>query len=738
MRAGHVVCPARSSPFRGASLRRLCPFRAALRFSAVFSGAGCRTARRGLCVFFLVFGQLILFFQEENMASHIVQYPGAGCIVEFMQGNEPQIAWVMEVQKGKLRLFLPNRRETTLSASRILPWAGPAYGPQQSKDAVVDILNRHRERRERLASEAAPMELWEMAQGELDKAPAEWFAELGYTSPDADTVAACGRALLQCKTHVRFQPPVFEIYDAATVESRRQAEEAARVREAMVCGGADWFRRLWEARVGRHAAPDISTAPDEAVRQRLEKMLRARMIDPETVEDEALWKQVTKGLPDDPYLALYLAMTWGLVPEHYNFWMDRADYEAGTDWEKPFAIDSATTRDIDDAFRISASADGGWDVEVALACPAQLWNFESPLGRAVFHRATSIYLPEGNCHMMPEALGEGAFSLFEGESRPALIIGAHIAPDGTLGEGSFRTATVKIEKNLSYPDCEAALDGAENAASPYAEALRLACAMSEKRLACRVEHGAVIIERPELDFVLEGEGADVVVKIKDIPAAPRAQLLVAELMVVANAVLAEWAVKNDVPLLFRTQDVAVPREYAGVWKSAPDIARVVRILVAASLDVSPRPHAGMGLSAYSPVTSPLRRFTDLVNEAQLLFMLASGRPRWSREELSSMLMHLSIRLEAAGQVQRFRPRYWKYLYIQQQARLHGEECCWKAEVAEENDMWVSVQLPEVQLGLRGKRTLFGEKVFPGQELRVRLGKVNPLRSEAVILNVRED
>ncbi len=698
------------------------------------------------------------------MASHIVQYPGAGCIVEFMQGNEPQIAWVMEEQKGKLRLFLPNRRETTLSASRILPWAGPAYGPQQSKDAVVDILNRHRERRERLASEAAPMELWEMAQGELDKAPAEWFAELGYTSPDADTVAACGRALLQCKTHFRFQPPVFEIYDAATVESRRQAEEAARVREAMVCGGADWFRRLWEARVGRHAAPDISTAPDEAVRQRLEKMLRARMIDPETVEDEALWKQVTKGLPDDPYLALYLAMTWGLVPEHYNFWMDRADYEAGTDWEKPFAaetealcravaegenmppaedtafisIDSATTRDIDDAFRISASADGGWDVEVALACPAQLWNFESPLGRAVFHRATSIYLPEGNCHMMPEALGEGAFSLFEGESRPALIIGAHIAPDGTLGEGSFRTATVKIEKNLSYPDCEAALDGAENAASPYAEALRLACAMSEKRLACRVEHGAVIIERPELDFVLEGEGADVVVKIKDIPAAPRAQLLVAELMVVANAVLAEWAVKNDVPLLFRTQDVAVPREYAGVWKSAPDIARVVRILVAASLDVSPRPHAGMGLSAYSPVTSPLRRFTDLVNEAQLLFMLASGRPRWSREELSSMFMHLSIRLEAAGQVQRFRPRYWKYLYIQQQARLHGEECCWKAEVAEENDMWVRVQLPEVQLGLRGKRTLFGEKVFPGQELRVRLGKVNPLRSEAVILNVRED
>ncbi len=697
------------------------------------------------------------------MASHIVQYPGTGCVVEFMQGNEPQIAWVMEEQKGKLRLFLPNRRETTLAPARILPWAGPSYGSLQGKDAIVEILIKHRERRERLAAEVAPVELWEMAQGEMDKAPAEWFAELGYTNPDADTVAACGRALLQCKTHFRFQPPDFEIYDADMVESRRRAEEAARVREAMVCGGADWFRRLWDARIGRHPVPALSTAPEEAVRLRLEHMLRARMIDPETMEDDVLWKQVIKGLPDDPHLPLLLAMTWGLVPEHYNYWLDRADYEAGTAWEKNFSeetealvhtvaagsglppgedtefisIDSATTRDIDDAFRISAAADGGWDVEVALACPAWVWDFDSPLGRAVFHRATSIYLPEGNCHMLPESLGEGAFSLFEGVARPALIVGAHIGPDGSLSTGTFRTATVTLKKNLSYPDCEAALDGVENSAAPFREQLRLACEMSRKRLDYRVEQGAVIIERPDLDFELEGEGAGIIVKLKACSPAPRAQLLVAELMVVANAALAEWAVGNDIPLLFRTQDVAVPKEYAGVWRSAPDIARVVRILVAASLDVSPRPHAGMGLSAYSPVTSPLRRFPDLVNEAQLLHVLAHGRPRWSQEELSVMLSALSLRLEAAGQVQRFRPRYWKYLYIQQQSRIHGEQCCWLAEVAEENDMWVSVNLPEVQLGLRGKRALFGEKVFPGQKLRVRLGKVNPLRNEAVILDVRE-
>ena len=55
-----------------------------------------------------------------------VQYPSAGCIVEYLEGNAIQIALVTEESGGKLRLLLPNRRETRLTTSRLLPWAGPA------------------------------------------------------------------------------------------------------------------------------------------------------------------------------------------------------------------------------------------------------------------------------------------------------------------------------------------------------------------------------------------------------------------------------------------------------------------------------------------------------------------------------------------------------------------------------------------------------------------------------------
>ena len=672
----------------------------------------------------------------------------------------------MEEQGGKVRLLLPNRRETTLAVSRLLPWAGPRHDAGKSRDEAVALLLAHKQTREQKEAGIDPVEIWELAQGEVDKASALWLTELALSNPDVDSVAACGHVLLACKSHFRFQPPNFEVYDAATVEARRQAGEAQRQRDSLVVGGAEWFRRLWESRVNSKAAPPADTeAPPEPVRSRLERLLRARMVDPDTQEDEALWKQVSKGLPDDPHLPLLLAETWGLVPPHYNYWLERADYDPGDAWSDAFAeeiraligqsacldipasgedfisIDSASTRDIDDAFSIEPRPEGGWKVAVALACPALGWDFGGPLDRAVAHRATSIYLPEADYHMMPECLGTDAYSLLAGQMRPAFVLRCDVDADGSLAAARPGLARVTLRANLSYVACEAVLSGEAqdgNPARPYAGALRLAMDLAERRLRRRVEQGAVVIDRPDADFYLVGEGEDIRVFLKETPPARQAQLLVAELMILANSALAAWGLEHGVPLLHRTQDVAVPRDFAGVWSSAPDIARVVRALAPASLEAVARPHAGMGLSAYSPVTSPLRRYSDLVNEAQVLAWLNTGSPRWNGDELKALLASLNLRLDAAGQVQRHRLRYWKFVYLQQEARARSaEDCPWHAVVAEENDTYVSISLPREQLVVRGRRSLFGEKLFPGQELRVRLGKINALRGEVSITAVRE-
>lgn len=694
-----------------------------------------------------------------------VRYPAPGCIVEYLEGNAVQIAMVMEEAGGKLRLFLPNRRETRLTSARVLPWLGPLHEGTTGKDEMARLLEAHKARREQLAAAVPVDELWELAQGEVEAAPARWFAELMETAPGPDEVAAYGRALLACKSRFRFQPPDFQVYDAETVERRLAEQKAREEREALVAGGAAFLRLLWEVASGRKAlAPQGEGAyaaegvpwPAPEVADRLKALLRARMIDPETQEDDALWRLLAKGLPDVPHLPLQLLMAWGELPPHHDFWLDRAGYDAGDTWWQPFApevaqlaagagpelppcelpfisIDSSTTRDVDDAFYVEERP-GGWDVTVALACPAASWPFGSALDRAVLHRATSIYLPEGDCHMLPERLGTDAWSLRAGEERPAFCVRAAVDNDGTVGECRFFATRARLAANLAYPDAQAVLDGvaeADNPATPHAAQLRMGLALARARQAARIAAGAVVMERPEPQLALEGEGWGTTVRLFCPKPAADAQLLVQELMILASAALAEWGAANHVPLLHRTQDVAVPREYAGIWTEPADMARILRALIPSTLEVAPRAHAALALSRYAPVTSPLRRYPDLVNEAQALHMLATGTPRWDAEALAALLEQVSPALEGAAQVQRFRPRYWKLLYFRQQ----GDKVWWPAVITEENEAFATVSLPEQGLIVRGRRKLFDERAAPGMRVMVRLGKVQPLYNEIQILEV---
>lgn len=697
----------------------------------------------------------------------LVRFPGVGCVVEFMQGNTPQIAWVLEEQGGRLRLLLPNRRETNLQAARLLPWIGPGYPAAGSRDAAIEILETHRKKRDELAAGYDPVEWWELTQGELERAGAEWFADLAGSRDDADTVAAVGRVLLNCKTHFRFQPPDFEIWPEEMVKRRMDEQENTARRERLATEGGGFMRALWDA-FSRQTPPPATDHMDAGVLELLREAILARLADPDETEHSALWTQIVKGLPDEPLLLpLYLAQGWGLVGPHHNVWLDRSGYDAGDAWaaahdeevreliEKTareaqnagepdprafLSIDSATTRDIDDAFHIEARAGGGWILSLALACPAAYWDFDGELDRAVQRRATSLYLPEATSHMLPEILGASGYSLLAGEMRPALLLRCEIGPDGDILASTPSFGHVRLAANLTYDQAEATLDGNDSPASPHAEALRIGLELAQCREGHRVRNGAVIIARPDLRVELNGENLDrylsgerdVDVLVEPDESAPKAHLLVSEHMILANAALARWAGEQGVPLLHRTQNVSVPREFAGVWSHPVDIARVVRVLAPACLETTPRLHAGVGEAAYAPSTSPLRRYPDFINEAQILHWLRHGEPRWKKEELEGWLVLLNARLDAAGMVQRLRPRYWKLHHFRKRS-----DTWWPGIVTDENDVLVTVFLPREQQVLRGRRNLFGERAAIGQEVEVRLGKVRPYYGDVSILEVRE-
>lgn len=709
--------------------------------------------------------------------SDCVRYPAPGCVVEYMEGNAVQIALVTEEVGGRLRLLLPNRRETRLNSSRLLPWIGPMHGADMGREDAVRVLETHRKNREDMAVQIPVMDVWELAQGEVEVAPASWFAELFESDPTTDHVAAYGRALLACKSHFRFQPPDFQVFSADMVEKRMAEEKIRLERESLIAGGAAFLRLLWDVACRKRELPQppregaaLGEWPSQEVAERLEEVLFSRMIDPESQEWENIWRTLSKGMPDVPHLPLQLLVAWGKVPPHYNFWLDRAGYASGDTWWQACAdevdslaaagrdpqaalakdgqegsldacdlpcisIDSATTRDVDDAFHVEAEGDG-WALTLMLACPSLFWNFGGPLDKMVLHRGTSIYLPEGDCHMLPEVLGTDAYSLLAGQTRPALSVLVHVAADGTPGECEISVVQTSLAANLTYVDSQAVLDAQaageplpQNAATPYAEQLRLGLELARQRQTARIADGAVIMDRPDPVIRLEGEGADVRVEVGLDYQASDAQMLVAEMMILASAAVAQWAVDHGVAMLHRVQDVALPREYAGIWTSPQDMTRIMRALTPSGLEVQARPHAALGLARYTPVTSPLRRYPDLVNEEQLVHFFRTGAPRWTEAELTDLLNVLSPALDAAGQVQRFRPRYWKLLFFRQK----GDKVWWNGVITEENDAFITVSLPDQGMFVRGKRRLFDERSHPGLAVDVRIGKVQPLYNEIMIL-----
>ncbi len=671
-----------------------------------------------------------------------------GTVVEFMHGDQPQLAWVLEETSGKLRLLTINKREIKLPEARLLPWNGPMENPDANRQEIQDILNKHQENRGEIQAGIDVMELWELAQGELDTAPLAWFADLLWEEAGPDEFAGLGRAMLATKTHFKFRPPDFEIWPEEKVQLRMQEKIEEKEREAVTSMGQTLLAELWSAH-NQGRKPKLPPLDDDLAAS-LESILKHKVGETLNETERKIWTAISKGLPDIPHLALLLAQTWSILPPHHNHFLDEAEYEWGNDWSQSFSneisaieecfsnqaaesdsmefvsIDASTTRDIDDAFHIKPSGNG-YTLSIALARPDAHWEFGSPLDKAVLDRATSLYLPEGTAHMLPEQFGTGLYSLIAGETRPVMIADFKFDADGGLISVSPRMTWIALRKNITYEDADQAI------ADKTDDGLVLAHQLAEKLIDRRIKSGACVIRKPEPVVTVQDDDGQTLVDISLKAPCPHSELVISEFMILANMGLALWAEDNKVPLLHRTQDIALPQESAGIFTEPADILRAVKLLLPPVLETSPKRHAALGVPAYAPITSPLRRYTDFINMAQVCSFLESGSPRLTRDELDHLAIHLAMRIKAVGTVQRFRPRYWKLVYLAK----HRKEFQ-PAVMVEENGPMATLSMPHLQINVRIPKKFLGDKLYPGQPFRINFTRIDPLTNEIKIGEALEE
>ena len=268
---------------------------------------------------------------------------------------------------------------------------------------------------------------------------------------------------------------------------------------------------------------------------------------------------------------------------------------------------------------------------------------ESGLYAACRDRVSSLYLAPGAIPLLPERLSEADFSLVAGAERPVISLYAKFDASFSLLGWEFRPEMIRIRENLHYAKVDSQISE-----QPYTELLRLARKLETDR------QGKQQGDRPRFSWQLTARAGAVGIRRVDNESPSR--FIVEELMVLYNRLFAEYALHKGVPLIFSNISQFLEDE---------DDAEATVLGIQAFLSTEARFHPGIGAHAYVHATSPIRRFTDIVNQYQFLSALQGAKPPFDRDGLDQLIPSIEKRLQLLREISHRSERYWLLRLLEQ-------------------------------------------------------------------------
>lgn len=348
-------------------------------------------------------------------------------------------------------------------------------------------------------------------------------------------------------------------------------------------------------------------------------------------------------------------------PTRFDFSFDSAKEQLGAmpeedRFEVPglaYAIDSEHSTDPDDA----VAFDGEY-LWVHIADPASSVLPDSSIDVAARGRGTTLYIPEGASRMLAESCLED-YALGLKNPSSALSFKIKIDEESQIESCEVLKTRVNVER-LTYTQAEEQKD------SPKLKAL---FEIARKNRARRQANGAVTIQMPEVDILVDKETKKVTIEPE---VRYESNDMIAELMIMAGEGAARFAFKNKLPFMYVSQESPnFPDNLPEGW--AGEFARI-KCMRKRSVGITPAPHAGLGVSFYSQVTSPLRRYGDLISHQQLRAFIDGRRPLPKDEMLERVAAGDAASI-AARQVSRLSDMHWKLVYLIQNPELTFEGVC---------------------------------------------------------------
>lgn len=332
-----------------------------------------------------------------------------------------------------------------------------------------------------------------------------------------------------------------------------------------------------------------------------------------------------------------------------RFHLDAADLKIyGEDCEQcdlredihVFSIDDEDTQDIDDAFSWETN-ESGYRLGIYIADVRRQIPHASALFLEAKERVSSLYLPTENIPMFPEELTNHQLSLLEGNLCPVLSLYVDLDKDFQQLKTDFVLSTLRITKNYNYNMVDKNL-----ALYPFPELLKL------KNVLTRNRNHESESENSRFTYQLKLKAEKVELKRIDNESPSRS--LVRELMILYNRSFAEFTFKHEIPAIYRN----IEQYYQDT--SDPDSAVVSSM---AYLSTRPDYHPGIGAEAYMHASSPIRRFTDLLNQYQVCSFLRKQSAVFSETDLQQMIQGIEKTLLLQREVINSSYRQWFLVYL---------------------------------------------------------------------------
>ena len=311
-----------------------------------------------------------------------------------------------------------------------------------------------------------------------------------------------------------------------------------------------------------------------------------------------------------------------------------------------FTIDSAETKDIDDAISLTRTSEGGFELGVHIADVSNYVKPGTELDNEAFSRATSVYYADQVVPMLPKALSNGICSLNEKEVRLAFSCLMRLDPDGNLTDYRFVKSVICSRVKGVYTEINALLAGTADAEiqAKYAEVLDQLPAMKElygHRARLRKERGCMDIESGEVKLILDEDGHCIDVKKRT---SGESEAMIEEFMLLANQCAAHFARVKQIPFVYRVheepnaeklerlhtllqacgindhfaKEVPTPKELSAILEGVRGTpyeqiinTGMLRCMSKAIYEEKPKGHYGLVLKDYAHFTSPIRRYPDL-------------------------------------------------------------------------------------------------------------------------------